>query len=223
MRKAFDPGTFVASRDAARQTRFSSGSNRARVPQSRRAVLNTEDRSSPNAMAIYCQTRAGTRASTSPTATMAVFRARVSGATGNARAAKRTTCRILPRPWRLFAAWATLLWQVLIVATSNHNFFNLLTIVLCLFLFDDRVVVRVLPAGPARHAADTSPAHNERLRCARKRTIPFGGCARWFEPNCLARTCVVGGGGARWQNLCEHGRFSLPALFSPFLCCAFPS
>ncbi|MGE5154324.1 MAG: lipase maturation factor family protein, partial [Bdellovibrio bacteriovorus] len=32
----------------------------------------------------------------------------------------------LPRPWRLFAAWVTILWQVLIIATSNHNFFNLL-------------------------------------------------------------------------------------------------
>ncbi len=63
----------------------------------------------------------------------------------------------LPRPWRLFAAWATILWQVLIVATSNHNFFNLLTIVLCLFLFDDRAVARVLPAGLARRAADASP------------------------------------------------------------------
>jgi uncharacterized membrane protein YphA (DoxX/SURF4 family) len=51
----------------------------------------------------------------------------------------------LPRPWRLFAAWVTILWQVLIIATSNHNFFNLLTICLCLFLFDDRAVGRLLP------------------------------------------------------------------------------
>ncbi len=53
----------------------------------------------------------------------------------------------LPRPWRLFAAGVTILWQVLIIATSNHNFFNLLTIVLCLFLLDDRAVARVLPRG----------------------------------------------------------------------------
>ncbi len=53
----------------------------------------------------------------------------------------------LPRPWRLFAAWVTILWQVLIIATSNHNFFNLLTIILCLFLFDDQAVRRVLPRG----------------------------------------------------------------------------
>lgn len=51
----------------------------------------------------------------------------------------------LPRPWRLFAAGVTVLWQVLIIATSNHNFFNLLTIALCLFLLDDRAVGWLLP------------------------------------------------------------------------------
>jgi predicted DCC family thiol-disulfide oxidoreductase YuxK len=44
----------------------------------------------------------------------------------------------LPRRPRLFAAWATILMQLLIMLTSNHNFFNLLTIALCLLLFDDR-------------------------------------------------------------------------------------
>ncbi|UHD18072.1 lipase maturation factor family protein [Thiocapsa bogorovii] len=51
----------------------------------------------------------------------------------------------LPRPWRLFAAGATVFWQVLIIATSNHNFFNLLTILLCLFLLDDRAISPVVP------------------------------------------------------------------------------
>jgi len=52
----------------------------------------------------------------------------------------------LPRRWRFLAAWITILWQLLIMLTSNHNWFNLLTIVLCLFLFDDKAVQRVLPA-----------------------------------------------------------------------------
>jgi len=51
----------------------------------------------------------------------------------------------LPRPFRLFAAAATVLIQVLILTTSNHNFFNLLTITLCLFLLDDRALERLLP------------------------------------------------------------------------------
>ncbi|MBP6808353.1 MAG: lipase maturation factor family protein [Chromatiaceae bacterium] len=58
----------------------------------------------------------------------------------------------LPRPWRHFAAWVTILWQLLIIATSNHNFFNLLTICLCLFLFDDKAVGRLIPSGWRRRA-----------------------------------------------------------------------
>ena len=64
----------------------------------------------------------------------------------------------LPRRFRLVAAWVTLLTQLLIVATSNHNFFNLLTMALCLFLFDDRALARVLPArGDADRKAETRP------------------------------------------------------------------
>ena len=48
---------------------------------------------------------------------------------------------------RLFAAWATLSLQALILLTSNHNFFNLLTMALCLFLFDDRALRRVMPVS----------------------------------------------------------------------------
>ena len=52
----------------------------------------------------------------------------------------------LPRPFRLFAAAVTILIQLLIIATSNHNWINLLTILLCLFLLDDRIVARLVPA-----------------------------------------------------------------------------
>ncbi len=51
----------------------------------------------------------------------------------------------LPRRWRFAAAWITILWQLLIILTSNHNWINFLTIILCLFLFDDKAVRRVLP------------------------------------------------------------------------------
>jgi hypothetical protein len=51
----------------------------------------------------------------------------------------------LPRRWRFTAAWLTILWQVLIILTSNHNWFNCLTIALCLFLFDDKAIQRILP------------------------------------------------------------------------------
>jgi hypothetical protein len=51
----------------------------------------------------------------------------------------------MPRRWRFTAAWITILWQVLIILTSNHNWFNFLTIALCLFLFDDKAVQRIIP------------------------------------------------------------------------------
>lgn len=57
-----------------------------------------------------------------------------------------------PRRWRFLAAWVTILWQALIILTSNHNFFNLLTIALCLFLFDDRALGRILPESWRRRA-----------------------------------------------------------------------
>ena len=51
----------------------------------------------------------------------------------------------LPRRFRLIAAGVTLFMQLLIIATSNHNFVNLLTILLCVFLLDDKIVGRFIP------------------------------------------------------------------------------
>ncbi len=51
----------------------------------------------------------------------------------------------MPRRWRFTAAWITIIWQLLIILTSNHNWINLLTIALCLFLFDDKALKTVLP------------------------------------------------------------------------------
>lgn len=41
--------------------------------------------------------------------------------------------------WRLFV-YLQMLLQVLIILTGNYNFFNLLTIVLCLSLVDDNFI-----------------------------------------------------------------------------------
>ncbi len=71
----------------------------------------------------------------------------------------------LPRPFRLAAAGITLFMQLLILATSNHNFFNLLTIALCLLLLDDRLVGRLLPGRgtAAEEARPPGPAHRTAL------------------------------------------------------------
>ncbi|HVO96603.1 MAG TPA: lipase maturation factor family protein [Bryobacteraceae bacterium] len=43
-----------------------------------------------------------------------------------------------PRRCRMFGAWCLILLQVLIFLTGNFAFFNLLTLALCVFLFEDR-------------------------------------------------------------------------------------
>jgi len=50
----------------------------------------------------------------------------------------------MPRSLRIFAACCFLLLQLSIIVTGNYNFFNLLVIILCLFLFEDRDVIGCL-------------------------------------------------------------------------------
>ncbi len=50
-----------------------------------------------------------------------------------------------PRRLRFFAAFGTLLLEACIFATGNYNWFNLQTMLLCLALFDDAALARVLP------------------------------------------------------------------------------
>jgi predicted DCC family thiol-disulfide oxidoreductase YuxK len=45
---------------------------------------------------------------------------------------------VMPRRFRLLGAWITIVFELLIAATGNYTFFNLLTIVLCVLLLDDR-------------------------------------------------------------------------------------
>ena len=50
-----------------------------------------------------------------------------------------------PRRLRFAGAWAIIGFQLLIALTGNYTFFNLLTIVLCISLFDDRALRRLVP------------------------------------------------------------------------------
>jgi predicted DCC family thiol-disulfide oxidoreductase YuxK len=51
-----------------------------------------------------------------------------------------------PRRLRFFAAFGILLLQICIFITGNYNWFNLQTMLLCLLLFDDAALRKVLPA-----------------------------------------------------------------------------
>jgi hypothetical protein len=66
----------------------------------------------------------------------------------------------VPRAWaRRMAAGLIIGLMVLIALTGNYGFFNLLTIVLCLPLLDDRLLLRVLPKQPvpAEGASQRTP------------------------------------------------------------------
>lgn len=65
----------------------------------------------------------------------------------------------LPRRFRIAAAIITIAMQILLMATSNHNFVNVLVIILCLFLLDDRIVGRVLPARLKTSLTASTPSH----------------------------------------------------------------
>ncbi|MBW2547983.1 MAG: lipase maturation factor family protein [Deltaproteobacteria bacterium] len=64
----------------------------------------------------------------------------------------------VPRAWaRRTAAGSIIGLMILIGLTGNYGFFNLLTIVLCLPLLDDRLLLRIVPNryGPAQPAPET--------------------------------------------------------------------
>jgi predicted DCC family thiol-disulfide oxidoreductase YuxK len=71
-----------------------------------------------------------------------------------------------PRNPRMFAAWCVFGFELLILVTGNYNFFNLLTMLLCVFLFDDAALTRFGP-GRWRMAIDAPlPALPGRARTA---------------------------------------------------------
>jgi predicted DCC family thiol-disulfide oxidoreductase YuxK len=63
----------------------------------------------------------------------------------------------LPRRPRTVGAVIILAFQLGIVATGSYNFFNLLTMLFCLFLFDDQALSRILPAKLVGRAERSAP------------------------------------------------------------------
>ena len=73
----------------------------------------------------------------------------------------------LPRRGRLLAFAGFVSFQILIALTGNYCFFNLLTIVLCVLLLDDTLLVRFFPAGMAAQSeAPKGPGVTRWLRAA---------------------------------------------------------
>ena len=76
----------------------------------------------------------------------------------------------LPRRLRFVGAVCIIFLQTLIVVTGNYTFFNILTIALCLLLFDDALWRRVLPK---RVAAESEKALHRRRDFREVFTIPL--------------------------------------------------
>ena len=63
-----------------------------------------------------------------------------------------------PRLWRFAGGGILIFLQVLIALTGNYAFFNLLTIALCVLLFDDACLRRFMPRALAARLRTSSPA-----------------------------------------------------------------
>jgi hypothetical protein len=68
-----------------------------------------------------------------------------------------------PRRMRLFGAWCLIGLQGAIFATGNYAFFNLLTLALTLFLFDDQALARFVPAANRESFSEGSESRIARL------------------------------------------------------------
>jgi lipase maturation factor 1 len=68
-----------------------------------------------------------------------------------------------PRRIRFAGGWALIVFQLLIILTGNYTFFNYLTIVLCLTLFDDQALLSLLPSAVGRRKGEVRVGHSLRL------------------------------------------------------------
>ena len=78
-----------------------------------------------------------------------------------------------PRRLRFFAAFAILLLQSFILLTGNYNWFNLQTMLLCLLLFDDAALQKIMPRPLVR----LLPACAERRVPGRARSVTVAAVA----------------------------------------------
>ena len=108
----------------------------------------------------------------------------------------------LPRRPRLFAFGLQVLLQLAIIMTGNYNFFNLLTIALCLSLVDDTVLARIVP----KNLADAI-----RLREPRDRP---GALQKWIMRIVTILIVTVSG---IWMVETFHGFRNLPPVAQDIL------
>ncbi len=77
-----------------------------------------------------------------------------------------------PRRLRFVAAFGILLLQSCILITGNYNWFNLQTMLLCLLLFDDAALRKMLPQRLIRRLSPRA-AHIRRAERSRSSSAPW--------------------------------------------------
>ena len=77
-----------------------------------------------------------------------------------------------PRLWRFVGAGLMMAFQLLIALTGNYAFFNLLTITLCVLLFDDAFLAGIFPRALSGRLSVARPAPR-RFSLRRWVTLPF--------------------------------------------------
>ena len=92
-----------------------------------------------------------------------------------------------PRRLRMFGAWWLIGLQVLIFVTGNYTFFNLLTLALTLFLFDDQALARFVPVLHRDRLAEPAEDRSARpARRRRRRSSWCSACRTWSKPSTAA-------------------------------------
>ena len=76
-----------------------------------------------------------------------------------------------PRLWRFVGGGFLILFQLLIALTGNYAFFNLLTLALCVLLFDDAFLARFFPRALAERLR-SAPSRPRRSSLRRWVTAP---------------------------------------------------
>ncbi|MGR9101420.1 MAG: lipase maturation factor family protein, partial [Gammaproteobacteria bacterium] len=120
----------------------------------------------------------------------------------------------LTRPFRLFAAWSFIALQAGIILTGNFAFFNLLTIALCLFLFEDRDLRRIFPQNLIRSVTEKA------ARPGRGATILAGAWAMLVLTICAAQLLIYHAGTKAAEPVMTlvrlTSRFALVNNYGPF-------
>lgn len=101
----------------------------------------------------------------------------------------------LPRRPRMIAAFGVLIFQLTIIATGNYNFFNLLTMLLCFFLFDDQALAAISPkrltAFAQSHTRQSSRTTKYVTALVALIVVPVG-LDRLYEPFAHKHLPVIG-------------------------------